>query len=86
MPVSVTSVSSPWEHACLGLQHAGSVLIRAILHILAVKSDVAGSREGQTKEKKYFYNGAGDGVQEAEEEEPGSKDMGKEKKSSGKQV
>ncbi|KAJ1148666.1 hypothetical protein NDU88_001494 [Pleurodeles waltl] len=42
--------------------------------------------EGQTKEKKYFHNGAGVRVQEAQEEEPGSKDTGKEKKSSGKQV
>ncbi|KAJ1140787.1 hypothetical protein NDU88_007125 [Pleurodeles waltl] len=42
--------------------------------------------EGQTKENKYFHNGAGDGVQEAEGEEPGSKDTGQEKKSSDKQV
>ncbi|KAJ1107904.1 hypothetical protein NDU88_005291 [Pleurodeles waltl] len=46
----------------------------------------SGREEGQTKEKKYFLSGGGVGVQEAEEEEPGSKDTSKEKKSSGKQV
>ncbi|KAJ1109998.1 hypothetical protein NDU88_007353 [Pleurodeles waltl] len=63
--------------------------IQAVLLPKETESHKAGgkaSKEGQTKEKKYFDNGPGVGVQEAEEEEPGSKDMGKEKKSSGKQV
>ncbi|KAJ1176935.1 hypothetical protein NDU88_002202 [Pleurodeles waltl] len=43
------------------------------------------SEGGQTKEKKYFPKEAGVGEQEAEEEEPGSQDTSKEKKSSDKQ-
>ncbi|KAJ1199051.1 hypothetical protein NDU88_002889 [Pleurodeles waltl] len=42
--------------------------------------------EGQTKENKYFPKAVGVEAQEVEEEEPGSKDTRKEKKSPGKQV
>ncbi|KAJ1144425.1 hypothetical protein NDU88_010724 [Pleurodeles waltl] len=46
----------------------------------------SGRKEGQTKENKYFPKEVGVEVQEAEEEESGSKDMSKEKKSPGKQA
>ncbi|KAJ1180180.1 hypothetical protein NDU88_005404 [Pleurodeles waltl] len=61
-----------------------SVLYTALAqqYELPVQSPHASSpSEGQTKEKKHSNNGAGVEVKEAEGEEPGSQDTGKEKNS-----
>ncbi|KAJ1156684.1 hypothetical protein NDU88_009402 [Pleurodeles waltl] len=70
-----------------GKPHLCAFAIKDIKKVEEIVYDYGdGDREGQTKEKKHSHNGAGVEVQEAEGEEPGSQDTGKEKKNSGKQV